>query len=420
MFGRRLHFGRIGILHLQYVARELDHGALHTQTDAHERHAVLAGILHGLDLPLDAAVSEARRHEDAGHPAQYLVDVRIVDLLRIDVTQLDPAVVHRAGMDEGFADRLVGIGQFGIFSHQRDLDLVVRILDLLHESLPLLHIGFAVGRKVEFREHHLVQMLIVHTQRHLVDRRHVDRFHHGVGVDVAEERHLAAKPLRQRPFGAEHQDVGLQTVFHQCLDRMLRRLGLQLARSGHVGDQRQVHERRIAVAERIAQLAHRLDEGQRLDVAHRAAQFGDDDVVDLLLRQQLNAPLDLVGDMGDDLHGLAQVIAAALLFDDAFIDFARGDVVGLRGGDRRKALVVPQIEVGLRTVFGDVALAVLVGVERPGINVDVRVELLDGHRIAACLQQAGDRCRDDAFAQRRSHAAGNKDVLRFFEFHILF
>ena len=304
-------------------------------------------------------------------------------------------------MDEGFADRLVGIGQFGIFSHQRDLDLVVRILDLLHESLPLLHIGFAVGRKVEFREHHLVQMLIVHTQRHLVDRRHVDRFHHGVGVDVAEERHLAAKPLRQRPFGAEHQDVGLQTVFHQCLDRMLRRLSLQLARSGHVGDQRQVHERRIAVAERIAQLAHRLDEGQRLDIAHRAAQFGDDDV-------------------GDDLHGLAQAIAAALLFDDAFIDFARGDVVGLRGGDRRKALVVPQIEVGLRTVFGDVALAVLVGVERPGIDVDVRVELLNGHRIAARLQQAGDRCRDDAFAQRRSHAAGNKDVLRFFEFHILF
>ena len=201
---------------------------------------------------------------------------------------------------------------------------------------------------------------------------------------------------------------------------MLRRLSLQLARSGHVGDQRQVHERRIAVAERIAQLAHRLDEGQRLDIAHRAAQFGDDDVVDLLLRQQLNAPLDLVGDMGDDLHGLAQVIAAALLFDDAFIDFARGDVVGLRGGDRRKALVVPQIEVGLRTVFGDVALAVLVGVERPGIDVDVRVELLNGHRIAARLQQAGDRCRDDAFAQRRSHAAGNKDVLRFFEFHILF
>ena len=75
--------------------------------------------------------------------------------------------------------------------------------------------------------------------------------------------------------------------------------------------------------------------------------------------------------------------AAALFFDDAFIDFARGDVVGLRGGDRRKALVVPQIEVGLRTVFGDVALAVLVGVERPGIDVDVRVEFLHGNFVTS-------------------------------------
>ena len=98
-------------------------------------------------------------------------------------------------MDERLADRLIGVGQLGIFPHQRDFDLVVRVLDLLHKGFPLLHIGLAVGRKVEFRKHHFVQMLIVHPQRHLVDRGHVDRLHHGVRIDVAEERHLAAQPL---------------------------------------------------------------------------------------------------------------------------------------------------------------------------------------------------------------------------------
>ena len=56
---------------------------------------------------------------------------------------------------------------------------------------------------------------------------------------------------------------------------------------------------------------------------------------------------------------------------------------------------MPQIEVGLGTVFRYVALAVLVGVQRPGIDVDVRVELLDRYRISAGLQQPRDRRGDD-------------------------
>ena len=60
-------------LQAQHVARELDHGALHTQTDSQERDTLcLAGKAHGLDLPLDTAVAEARSHEDTGHLAQLL------------------------------------------------------------------------------------------------------------------------------------------------------------------------------------------------------------------------------------------------------------------------------------------------------------------------------------------------------------
>ena len=39
-------------------------------------------------------------------------------------------------------------------------------------------------------------------------------------------------------------------------------------------DKCQVHERRALVAQRIAQLAYRFDERQRLDVAHRTADLG--------------------------------------------------------------------------------------------------------------------------------------------------
>ena len=36
--------------------------------------------------------------------------------------------------------------------------------------------------------------------------------------------------------------------------------------------------------------------------------------------------LDLVGDVRNDLHGLAQVVAAALLLDDGLVDLAGGEI----------------------------------------------------------------------------------------------
>ncbi len=378
---------------------------------------MLAGEAHGLDLALDAAVAEARRHQYARHAAQLLPGIGRRELLRIHVAQLHLAVIDRPGVHERLADRLVGVGQLGIFAHEGDFQRMLGVLDLLHEAFPRIHVGFLHRRQVEFGEHHLVQMLLVHLQRHLVDRGHVDRLHHGVHVHIAEERHLAPDVLREGMLRAQHEDVGLQAVFEQRLHGVLRGLGLHLARGGHVGNQREVHEGRVPGPELVAELTHRLDEGLRLDVAHRAADLGDDHVVLLALGQQLDAALDLVGDVGHHLHRLAEVLALALLLDHALVDAARSDVVRLRGRMVREALVVAEVEVGLGAVLRHVALTVLVGVERAGIDIDVRVEFLNRHRVAAGLQQPGDRRGDDALAERRSHTARDEYVLGFCQFH---
>ena len=69
--------------------------------------------------------------------------------------------------------------------------------------------------------------------------------------------------------------------------------------------------------------------------------------------------LDLVGDVGNDLHGGAEILAAALLVDHRLVDPAGGDVVlpGERPID--EALVVAQVEIGLGAVVGHEDLAVL-------------------------------------------------------------
>ena len=86
--------------------------------------------------------------------------------------------------------------------------------------------------------------------------------------------------------------------------------------------------------------------------------------------------LDLVGDVRDDLHRPAEVVAAALLVDHRLVDAAGGEVVGWREVERvREALVVAEVEVGLGAVVGDVDLAVLERAHRARVDVEVRVEL---------------------------------------------
>ena len=71
------------------------------------------------------------------------------------------------------------------------------------------------------------------------------------------------------------------------------------------------------------------------------------------------------------------------------VNASGGNVVCLRGRSVQKALVVAQVKVGLGTVLGDVALSVLIGIQRTRINIEVGVKLLNGHRITTCLQELG-------------------------------
>ena len=110
--------------------------------------------------------------------------------------------------------------------------------------------------------------------------------------------------------------------------------------------------------------------------------------------------LDRVGDVGDDLDGRAEIIAAPFLGDDVAVDAAGGDIVRLARRNAGEALVMAKVEVGLRAVVGDVDLAVLIGAHRPRIDVEIGIELADPDLEAARLQQRPERCREQTFTKR--------------------
>ena len=167
----------------------------------------------------------------------------------------------------------------------------------------------------------------------------------------------------------------------------------------------------VLAAHVLAELTDGLEEREALDVADRAADLGDEHVDLGELGQAVHAALDLVGDVRDDLHSATEVVAAALLGDDAVVDAARGDVGVPLHELVEEALVVAQVEVGLGAVLGDEDLTVLEGAHRPRVDVDIRVELLARDLEATLLEQPADGCRRDALAEPADDAAGDEDVL---------
>ena len=158
-----------------------------------------------------------------------------------------------------------------------------------------------------------------------------------------------------------------------------------------------MQEHAVVAAELDAELANGFEERQRFDVADRAADFHHADVG--VAGAEHDAALDLVGDVRDDLHGRAEVVAAAFLGDHAFVDAAGREIAVAAGGRAHEALVVAEIEVGLGAVIGDEHFAVLERAHGARVHVDVRVELDHGDLETAAFENGAQRGGGDAFSQ---------------------
>ena len=313
-------------------------------------------------------------------------------------------------MGQRLGDRLVGVLELGVLADDRDPHLALGVVDAVDDVLPLREVRPRRRRDREGVEHRPVEPLGMIGERRLVDRAQVLRRDHRLRPHVAEQRQLLALLRRDRHLRAADQHVGRDADRAQLLHRVLRRLGLQLAGRRQVGQQRQVHVDALAPRLVLAELPDRLEERQPLDVADGAADLAEHEV-DLVLADPQEV-LDLVGDVRDDLDGLAEVVAAPLLLQHVGVDPPRGDRVGPPRRHPGEALVVPEVEVGLRPVVGHEHLAMLERRHRARIDVEVGVELPEPHRIAARLQQRPERRRREALAERRDHAARDEDVPR--------
>ena len=171
-----------------------------------------------------------------------------------------------------------------------------------------------------------------------------------------------------------------------------------------------MNEKGAGRADFQSQLPDRFEERQRLDIAHGAADFDQHDIHAFADGQ--DASLDLVGDMGNDLHRAPEIVAAAFIPDDFGIHAAGGEVVVLRHAPADESLVVSEVEIRLGAVRGDIDFAVLERAHGAGIHVDVGIHLEDIDLESAGFEDRREGGGENTLPQRRSDAPGYENVVR--------
>ena len=81
----------------------------------------------------------------------------------------------------------------------------------------------------------------------------------------------------------------------------------------------------------------------------------------------------------------------------------------LRRRDAGEALIMAEIEIGLRAVIGDIDFAMLERAHRARIDIEIGVELAQADFVPARLKQRAECSGRKTFSQGRDHAAGDED-----------
>ena len=409
----RVHFIAVGIAITQYVTGKFNDHHLHAETNAKGRDIVRTSVFRGNDFSLNASCSKARTDDHTRQTLQFLCDILARNLFAVHKDRLHLALVIGACMCQTFEDAFIGILQI-VLTHKPNPYHLRSMFPTLQKRLPRCHFRSLLLRHSHLLQNHRIQALPHHVHRHFVDAGQVLALNHSLHIDVAKVRHLAAYIIVQVMLRSQHQHLRLDAEALQLLDASLRRFRLQFACCSQIGNEGQMYVQRPLAAQFPSQLANGFQKRLALDVANGAANFGDDKVQVLLRGIQQNPPLDFVGDVWHHLNRLTQIVATPFTLDDAEVDAPRRHAVITRCLNSRETLVVAQVQVGFHAVGRHVAFAMLIGVQRSRVNVDVGVELLNRDLVSPCLQQVAQRSRNDALAQRRRDTACDKYVLCFF------
>ena len=243
----------------------------------------------------------------------------------------------------------------------------------------------------------IINALAVQHFGHFINAVCIVAAHHRALFHVTEQGYFAALFFGQNAVHAANQHIGLNTDFAQLFHRVLGGLGFDFARRRDIRYIAQMHIQGVAAPQLAAHLADGFQKRQRFDIAHGTADFYNGHIVSG--RAFVDFAFDFVGNMRNHLHGAAQVVAAAFFGNHLLIHLAGTETITAQHGGIDKTLVVAEVEVGFRAVFGYKHFSVLKRAHGAGIDVDIGIELEHGDIQAARFENGSNRSGGDTFTQ---------------------
>ena len=394
----------------------LDDDALQAQAQTQHRQTALARVADRADLALDPADAEATRDQHGMHVAEHRRCAAVgFAVVGGHPAHLNLGAVLEAAGTQRFGHRQVSIGEVNVLAHQCDPHSFRGLVHSLEQVVPLRPVD-VTKRQAEPAHHVGVEFLAVQHLGDVVDRRRVRGGDHTVDVDVAHQGDLVLQRFGHVAVAAQDQRVGRDADAAQRGDRVLGGFGLQLAR------------RRQNRAPASTCRKKQFSRPTSWRTCRAASRNGSDSMSPTVppisvitmsgrspsasgLGHRQDPALDLIGDVRDDLDGVAEVLAAALLRDHRRIHLPGSHIRRSGQVAVEETLVVPDVEVGFGAVLGDEYLAVLERVHGARIDVEVRVQLLHRDLQTAGGQQLAEARRGQALAERGNDAAADEEML---------
>ena len=107
---------------------------------------------------------------------------------------------------------------------------------------------------------------------------------------------------------------------------MLRRFCLQFAGSPDIRNQCDVNIKHIVAAYFFLYLPDGFQERQAFDITDGTADFGNDDIGIVIVANTVYAVFDFIGNVGNDLYRVAQIITAPFFLQHRPVDLASRDI----------------------------------------------------------------------------------------------
>ena len=302
------------------MAGKLHHRHLHPQADAQEGHLLLPGIADGADLALHSPAAKAPGYQNTVAARQQLGCVLIGDCLAVHPPDGHLYAVFNAAVGQSLRHRQIGIVEGHILAHQGNGHRPLRGLGPVDHSGPFRQIRH-MADEAQPPHHHIRQALPLQHQGHLIEDGSGQIGNGILRGNVAEKGDFVQHLPGHLPVAAAEDHIRLDAKAQKLLGRVLGGLAFQLPGAGDGDNEGHVDKHDIVSPPLRRHLPDSLQEGLGLNVAHGAADLHNGHI-GLGDVQGVDPPLDLPGDMGDDLYRAAQKVSPPLPAEDLPVDLS--------------------------------------------------------------------------------------------------